>query len=126
MPRLKKSFAALMWLGSLLPGLVIVAGCNQKPAETPTASSRKPSAPTFAKDVAPIVFKNCSYCHRPDQTAPFQLLTYKDVSKRARQIGEVVTSRYMPPWLPAPGFNHFQHERVLTDAQIATITNILR
>lgn len=122
MARLKKSFAEWMWLG-FLPGLIVVAGCNQKPAETPAAIAHEPTAPTFAKDVAPIVFKNCSYCHRPNQTAPFQLLTYTDVSKRARQIGEVVTSRYMPPWLPAPGFNDFQHKRVLTDTEIATITN---
>lgn len=114
-----KQSARLTVAGLMLVGLLVPAGCGRKPAE-----SVKPAAkPTFAKDVAPIVFKNCSYCHRPDQTAPFELLTYKDVSKRARQIGEVATSRYMPPWLPEPGYNQFQHERVLTAAEIATITN---
>ena len=41
-------------------------------------------APTFNKDVAPILFANCSNCHRPDEVGPFALLTYEDARKRAR------------------------------------------
>jgi len=33
----------------------------------------------------------------------------------------VTRSRYMPPWLPAPGYGDFLGERRLTDAQIRTI-----
>ena len=35
----------------------------------------KAGAPTFAKDVAPILFKNCVGCHRPGEIAPMSLLT---------------------------------------------------
>lgn len=98
--------------------VALVAGCDRGPSSGGTAGP-----PTFAQDVAPIIHENCSYCHRPGQAAPFDLLTYADASQRARQIGEVVSSRFMPPWLPEPGFNHFQNERLLTPAQIATITN---
>lgn len=97
--------------------LMIAAGCDRGPAGSSSAR------PTFAADVAPILYENCAYCHRPGQAAPFDLLTYADASQRARQIGEVVATGYMPPWLPEAGFNHFQNERVLTAAQIATITN---
>jgi hypothetical protein len=95
----------------------LTVGCGDSPEPTGGAAAN----PTFAKDVAPIVFENCSYCHRPGQSAPFNLLNYDEVSERARQIAEVVTDRYMPPWLPEPGYNHFQNERVLTADQIATI-----
>ena len=41
--------------------------------------------PTFAKDIAPILFERCVSCHRPEASAPFSLLTYADVRPRARQ-----------------------------------------
>ena len=52
------------------------------------AAERLPSAGpvTFYKDVAPIVFQNCAVCHRPGQAAPFSLIEYADVRKRAKDI----------------------------------------
>ncbi len=75
--------------------------------------------PTFTKDIAPIVFQNCSSCHRPGEVAPFSLLTYRDVQKRAYQIALLTGSRQMPPWKAEHGYGEFQHERRLTDGQIA-------
>ena len=80
-----------------------------------------PENPVFTRHIAPIVFQNCSLCHRPGEAAPFSLLTYRDVAKRARQIAEVTSSRYMPPWLPDPAANHFEGERILTETEIETI-----
>lgn len=81
-----------------------------------------PSGPlTFSKDVAPIIFENCSVCHHPGDAAPFALLSYADVKKRARQIVEVTSRRFMPPWLPAPGYNEFVGQRDLTQREIALI-----
>jgi hypothetical protein len=37
------------------------------------ASAAEP--PTFAKDVAPIFFKNCVVCHKPCESTPMSLLT---------------------------------------------------
>jgi hypothetical protein len=77
--------------------------------------------PTFTRDIAPIIFGNCSGCHRPGQAAPFSLLTYEDVAKRARQIAEVTTRRFMPPWLPEPGRGEFANERRLQAKEIELI-----
>ena len=33
---------------------------------------------TFSEQVAPIVFANCTTCHRPGEAAPFSLLSYRD------------------------------------------------
>ena len=85
------------------------------------AVSAASEPPDFARDIAPIVFQNCSTCHRPGETGPFNLLSYQDVRKRARQIVEVTQSGFMPPWLPEPGYGEFTDERRLTQEQIATI-----
>jgi hypothetical protein len=76
---------------------------------------------TFARDIAPIVFQNCAPCHRPGQAAPFSLLNYNDVQKRVKQIAEVTGSRYMPPWLPEPGYGEFANERRLRVDEIERI-----
>ena len=78
-------------------------------------------APTFNRDVAPIIFGNCIVCHHPGGIGPFNLADYREVRKRAKTIAEVTASRFMPPWLPEHGALEFVGERRLTDAQIATI-----
>src|SRR5580704_9596013 len=79
------------------------------------------AAPTFNKDIAPILFANCATCHRPGEVAPFSLLTYQDAAKRAGLISGAVSGRFMPPWKAVPGYGEFAVERRLTDAQIALI-----
>ena len=75
--------------------------------------------PTFNKDVAPILFKNCSTCHRPNEVGPFSLLTYADTMKRAKQIAEITEKKIMPPWKPVAGHDVFKNARTLTDKEIA-------
>src|SRR5271168_2754026 len=79
------------------------------------------ATPNFNHDVAPILYKNCSGCHRPGEVAPFSLLTYDDAAKRAKQIAAVTSARFMPPWKAEPGYGHFLNERRLTDGQLATL-----
>src|SRR5262245_38073859 len=76
---------------------------------------------TFNRHIAPIIFEHCASCHRPGESGPFSLLTYDDAKKRARQLAEVTARRYMPPWLPEPGFGQFLGERRLSHEQIARI-----
>ena len=88
---------------------------------SPPGWSRAADAVTFSRDVAPIVFQHCATCHRPEQSAPFNLLGFADVKKRARQIAEVVQKRIMPPWLPEKGYGEFADDRSLTTNEIQTI-----
>ena len=76
---------------------------------------------TFSEHVAPILYANCVTCHRPGEAAPFPLISYADVAKRAATITTVTKSRYMPPWHAEPGFGDFADERRLTEAQIETL-----
>jgi hypothetical protein len=79
------------------------------------------ATPNFNRDIASIIYQNCSNCHRPGEVAPFPLLTYEDVAKRAKQIAAITKARYMPPWKATEAYGHFLDERRLTDGQIAAI-----
>ena len=98
-------------------GLAAIPMLCLQAAETGSASA----VPTFNRDVAPIVYENCSSCHHPGEVAPFSLLTYDDAAKRAKQIATITQERVMPPWKAEPGYGHFKGERRLTDQQIATL-----
>jgi hypothetical protein len=76
------------------------------------------AAPTFNRDIAPILNQECVRCHRPGEVAPFSLLTYADAQKRAGLIARVTRTRYMPPWKPEPGYGDFRDGHRLSDAQV--------
>ncbi|MDH4065058.1 MAG: hypothetical protein OEW19_11710, partial [Acidobacteriota bacterium] len=78
-------------------------------------------APTFSRDIAPVVFDACAPCHRPGGPGPFSLTSYRDVRQRATQILQVTRSRFMPPWKVEPSVGHFQGQRPLTDAELDTL-----
>ena len=78
---------------------------------------------TFYKDVQPIIQTKCSPCHKPDKAAPFSLLTYDDVAKRASFIKEVVQSKFMPPWKADNKYVHFVNDRSLTQKEINLIVS---
>jgi hypothetical protein len=79
------------------------------------------SAPTFSKDVLPILQKDCQGCHRPGQIAPMSLLTYEEARPWARNIKTKVESRQMPPWFADPQYGHFLNDRSLKKSEIDTI-----
>jgi hypothetical protein len=78
---------------------------------------------TFNKDVAPIIYRSCAPCHHTGESTPFNLITYGDVSKRARQIAEVTSLRYMPPWPPevGGGYPRLVGARRLSDGDLELI-----
>jgi mono/diheme cytochrome c family protein len=102
---------------ALLAGTVLFALPASRANETKPPTKNV----TFSKDVAPIFFKNCAECHRPGESAPMSLLSYKDARPWARSIREKVLSREMPPWHADPSTGHFSNDRRLTEAEIETI-----
>src|SRR5437868_1456659 len=97
----------------------VLVACGQLSMARQTAPApAPPGAATFTKDIAPIVFRHCAPCHRPEGSGPFPLLTYDDVRRRADQIVAVTGKRVMPPWKPEPGFGTFVGERRLTGDEI--------
>lgn len=76
---------------------------------------------TFTEDVAPIVFNNCTGCHRPGEAAPFTLMNYAEVKSHGKLIATVTDSRRMPPWKAGGSDFEFRGSRSLNDADIQTI-----
>ena len=76
---------------------------------------------TFTKDVAPIFFKNCVQCHRPNDIAPMSLLDYKSARPWAKAIRQSVASAKMPPWFADPKYGHFSNDPRLAASEVAVI-----
>ncbi|MDR3689880.1 MAG: EF-hand domain-containing protein [Fimbriimonas sp.] len=98
--------------------LVCVAAAPRK--IDPKAPEPGKVAPTFAKDIAPIIYAKCAPCHHSGEVAPFSLTSYEDARDKAPTIVNAVKSRYMPPW-QAISHGEFRNERTLTDKQIALL-----
>src|SRR5258706_11734175 len=96
---------------ALTPGALAAAGSLVR-ADTP---------PTFAKDVAPILYKNCVGCHRPGEMGPMSLVTYQDARPWARSIRDRVVARSMPPWFADPHYGKFSNDPTLRQKDIDTI-----
>jgi Flp pilus assembly protein TadD len=103
-------------LAILLAGFVSVSCTFAQPA-----APAKQATPTWSHEIAPILYKNCTTCHHPGGAGPFSLLTYEDARRWSAQILTVTQSRYMPPWLPEPGYGDFAGNRRLSDQDLANI-----
>lgn len=107
-----------------VPGPVGEAGADQRtvPANGVAVGGGglpgSPGKPTFNRDIAPLIYRHCSPCHRPGEPGPFPLLTYADVVKHLTDIVDVTGRRFMPPWLPEPGEFPLEGERRLSEAEI--------
>jgi len=101
---------------------VVLFGMSARGAETPMPPASSGDATvTFNKHIAPLLFQHCAACHRPDEVAPFSLLTYEDARRRAKQLHVVTSQRFMPPWKSVAGHGSFVGERRLTDDEIALL-----
>ena len=122
---------------------IVLSGCHKEAAKVVSKSTEKsqvavnglppdlaPPSPyvaqpqgtlTFTKDIAPVVFQKCAKCHHDGEIAPFNLLCYTDVKKRARQIVEVTRKRIMPPWSPLPDYCVFERDGSLSVEQIGML-----
>ena len=47
------------------------------------------AATAYSKEVSRILQQRCQSCHRPDQAAPFSLLSFDDAVKHGRMMKEV-------------------------------------
>ncbi len=89
-------------------------------AEAPEAAG---AAPTFSRDVAPILQQSCQHCHRPTGIAPMSLLNYRETRPWARSIRDRVERRLMPPWHldTTVGIQDYKNDISLTPDEIDTV-----
>ena len=100
-----------------LVGVGLLVSASVAAAQEPVPA-RAGGPVTFTEHVAPILFANCTTCHRPGEAAPFTLMSYEDARSRGRLIAAVTQAKVMPPWKAAPGDYAFTNERRLTASQI--------
>jgi len=86
-----------------------------------SARTNPAAAPTFSKEVAPILFKSCASCHRPGEIAPMSLLTYENARPWAKAIREQVASGAMPPWHATQPHGTFSNDRRLSEKERNTL-----
>jgi hypothetical protein len=72
-------------------------------------------------EVAPIIYKNCSPCHRPGSGGPFNLITYDDLKRHLHTVQISINERLMPPWPADTSYSHFRGEKVMSANEIETI-----
>jgi mono/diheme cytochrome c family protein len=105
-----------LWIAFLLvntSGTPLIAQQQAAPA----------SSVTFAKDVAPILQKNCQQCHQPGAIGPMSLTTYQEVRPWARAIKQKVLLGEMPPYRydRGIGIQDLKQDLRLSEAEIQTI-----
>jgi Flp pilus assembly protein TadD/mono/diheme cytochrome c family protein len=116
------SFFLLFRLSHRIQAATAGAALLPQSTQTSNAQPRPEAAPeTWAHDVAPVLYKNCATCHHPGGAGPFSLLTYADARRWGPQVLAVTQSRFMPPWLPEPGYGDFADVRRLSDSDRALL-----
>src|SRR5688572_17823145 len=113
--------AALVAAIGALSAAVTVVTLDATPQDS--ARPANPSAPTFSKDVAPIVYQKCVSCHRPGEVAPMSLITFRDARPWAASIRDKVSTRVMPPWHADARYGTFRNNPSLTQREIDTIVS---
>lgn len=108
---MKKQIAALTFVA-------LVAALAARHREPLVAQA---AAPVFTKDVAPILYKNCTTCHRPGGLGPFSLMDYDSAKANVADIKEAVQKGYMPPWHADGPHGEFLNDRRLTALEKGTI-----
>ena len=101
--------------------LLLPLACLIPTVSSAQSSSSAKRSVTFTQHVAPIVFNNCTSCHRPNEGAPFSLTNYAETRKKGRMIARVTKKGFMPPWHPVKGHGEFKGTLGLTDRQVRTL-----
>lgn len=95
-------------------GCVFLTGCSE-------GSTATNEAPTYVRDIEPLVQDRCVNCHTAGGIGPFALETYDQVQAAKDAIKAAVVSRTMPPWQAADGCNDYRGDFSLSDEQINLI-----
>ena len=106
----------LLYSFCILISFIIIACTSETPENNITVKSN----PTFV-DIAPIIYKNCTPCHRAGESGPIEFMTYDDVKKNVNKIKFVTQSGYMPPWPADDSYTHFIGERKLSKEELELI-----
>ncbi|OYP36400.1 redoxin domain-containing protein [Rhodopirellula sp. MGV] len=72
---------------------------------------------TYARDIAPILDRQCNECHRSGDIGPFALTDYAEVVGWGPMMVEVIEDQRMPPWHADPKHGEFLNARHMPDKE---------
>lgn len=81
---------------------------------------------TFAKDVAPVLYRHCAECHRSGEIGPFDITDFDEVRGWSEMILEVIDSGRMPPWHADPNHGSFKNTRSMKPEEIELVRTWVR
>jgi mono/diheme cytochrome c family protein len=81
------------------------------------------SQTTWSDHAAQVFYNNCTECHNPNGIGPFSLLDYANAYDYRASIKDAVENNIMPPWPADSSYQHYFHERILTQAERDIIIN---
>jgi hypothetical protein len=81
------------------------------------------------KDVAPVIYRECTDCHRPGEIGEDYLnamgYSFLINSPYFYNIPYYVSAKLMPPWKADPSYHHYLDERILSDDEINMIDSFV-
>ena len=98
--------------------LPMPGGC---PLAYPAWQTLRDEPPDYASEVAPIILRNCSGCHRQGGVGPFALDSHLMVLGWSPMIREVLLNRRMPPMQADPHYRHSADARYLSPQETARL-----
>jgi mono/diheme cytochrome c family protein len=108
-------------LAGLLGAIFSAPGWSTRHAAKAASMVHASDAPTFYRDVLPILEAHCQECHRAGSIAPMAFETYEQTRIFAVAISNAATNKTMPPWFAEPGIGKFSNDPSLSAEQIATL-----
>lgn len=93
------------------------AGCLVGRVKTPVPDSKL----TFCNQVARVLAKHCTECHRPGEIGPFDLTKFEEVTGWGETLVETIDSGRMPPWNANPKHGSFANSRLMPEEDKQTI-----
>ncbi|MCA9713198.1 MAG: monooxygenase [Myxococcales bacterium] len=100
--------------------LLALAGCFPAPVQLPifgdceeeeTPGEAPAFAPTYHRDVRPILERECVSCHQDGGIAPFSLDGYDEAAMWGAVALGAIEAGHMPPWPPSSCCLELRHER---------------
>jgi hypothetical protein len=79
------------------------------------------AAPTYYRDVLPILRGHCEVCHRTGGIAPMSFASYENARQYAEAIRFASQNKSMPPWFAVAGIGRFSNDPSLSGEEIATL-----
>ena len=98
-------------------GVFLIYFAATHPMQEKTAEK----APTYYRDVLPLLQQHCQVCHRAGGIAPMAFETYKETRAYAAAIENATQKRSMPPWFVEKGIGTFSNDPSLTGEEIARL-----